>query len=140
MTGSEGLRAVICVGIVDVEDDEILLVRRKHDPSAGRWSLPGGRVEKGESLREAAAREAAEETGLELEVGDLVGTAEIVSGAERLLISDFRARRAVAGSVPRAGDDALDARFVPLANIDRLDLVEGLRTWLVDHDVVSADR
>ncbi len=84
----------LCVGVVAVEDDALLLVRRRHDPGAGRWSLPGGRVEQGETLREAACREAREETGLRLVVGDLLGTVEIDAGEERYMICDFLARRA----------------------------------------------
>ena len=137
MTGAEAKTTVVCVGVVDVEDGKLLLVRRKNSPSAGRWSLPGGRVEKGESLREAAAREAAEETGLSLEIGELVGTAEIETDDERLVISDFRAERSVPRSLPRAGDDALEARFIPLGDVGVLDLADGLAHWLADHGVLD---
>ena len=83
----------LCVGVVDVEQGALLLVRRGHEPGAGRWSVPGGRVEKGETLRQAAEREAREETGLTLEIGDLLGTTEITTAEERFVICDFLARR-----------------------------------------------
>ncbi|MGD0742630.1 MAG: NUDIX domain-containing protein [Acidimicrobiales bacterium] len=123
----------LCVGVVAVEDDALLLVRRRHDPGAGRWSLPGGRVEQGETLREAACREAREETGLRLVVGDLLGTVEIDAGEERYMICDFLARRADAGATPRAGSDAAEARFVELGSVGGLDLVDGLEDWLREH-------
>ena len=66
-------RPILGVGGVIVQDDgRVVLVKRKHEPSAGTWSLPGGAVEIGETAREAAAREVREETGLIVEVGPIV--------------------------------------------------------------------
>jgi 8-oxo-dGTP diphosphatase len=133
------LKPVPCVGVVDVEEGALLLVRRRHPPAAGRWTLPGGRVEPGEQLREAARREALEETGLDLEIGGLVGTAEIDAPPERFLVSDFLAQRRDTRSAPTAGDDALEASFVPLGAVLELDLVDGVGAWLVDHGIVERD-
>jgi 8-oxo-dGTP diphosphatase len=131
------LQPVPCVGVVDVEEGALLLVRRRHAPAVGRWTLPGGRVEPGEQLREAARREALEETGLDLEIGELLGTAEIDAPPERFLVSDFSARRREPRSAPTAGDDALDACFVPLEAVLELDLVDGVGAWLIDHGIVE---
>jgi 8-oxo-dGTP diphosphatase len=131
------LTPVLCVGVVDVEEDRLLLIRRRDPPSAGRWTLPGGRVEPGESLRQAARREAREETGLELEIGELLGTTEIEAPPERFLVCDYTAWRCDQTAAPSAGDDALDARFVPLGEVFALDLVDGVGRWLVDHGVVA---
>lgn len=127
---------VLCVGVVVVEDDELLLIKRRDAPSAGRWTLPGGRVEEGESLRDAARREAREETGIDLEIGELLGTAEIEAPPERFFVCDYRARRRDPAAAPHAGDDALDARFVRLDEVFSLDLVDGVGRWLVDHGVI----
>jgi 8-oxo-dGTP diphosphatase len=127
---------VPCVGIVDVEAGALLLVRRRNPPSAGRWTLPGGRVEPGEDFPDAARREALEETGLDLEIGELLGTAEIDAPPERFFVRDYLAKRRQPRAAPKPGDDALDARFVPLEAVLDLDLVEGVGSWLVDHGVV----
>lgn len=131
------LTPVPCVGVVCVEDGALLLVRRRNPPAAGRWTLPGGRIESGEASRDAARREALEETGLDLEIGELLGTAEIDAPPQRFLVGDYRARRREPGSTPMAGDDALEAAFVPLEDVLDLDLADGVRGWLVDHGIVG---
>jgi ADP-ribose pyrophosphatase YjhB (NUDIX family) len=105
----------------------ILLVQRRHDPDRGRWSVPGGRVEPGESDAEALVREMHEETGLTVVPGDLVGSVR----RGPFVICDYRC--AVAEGRLRAGDDALDARWCDAAAMAALPLVEGLvetlTTW-----------
>ncbi len=66
----------VAVGAVCTHDDALLLVRRGRGPAAGEWSVPGGRVEWGETLREAVVRETAEETGLEVVVDRFLGWVE----------------------------------------------------------------
>jgi 8-oxo-dGTP diphosphatase len=110
-----------CVGAV-IRDDRgrMLLIKRGHEPGLGRWSLPGGRVEPGESDAQALIRELREETGLAVAPGHLIGTVRL--GA--FDIRDYAAT--VTGGVLAAGDDAADVRWVSAADMTRLPLTEGL--------------
>jgi len=129
---------VHAAGVVVIEDGRILLVRRGHAPEAGTWSLPGGRVEEGESTGEAALREAREETGLELQIGAVVGTFEIRGrDGQRFLVTDVRASRSEPVVDPVAGSDATDVAFVPVGELGGLVLSSGLLEWLVEHGVVD---
>ena len=128
-------RAEVCVGAVVVVDDELLLIRRGHGPGAGEWSVPGGRVEPGETLAEAVVREVAEETGLEAVCGSLLGYVERIHDDRHFVILDFDAT-VLQGDQPRAGDDAVEARWVPLGDVAELRLVEGLAEFLHEHGVI----
>ncbi|WP_405061288.1 NUDIX domain-containing protein [Kribbella sp. NBC_01505] len=101
-----------CVGaLVYDEQRRLLVVRRANEPGRGLWAPPGGRVEPGEDDPTAVAREVAEETGLTVEVGTLVGEVERAAPQGRLyVIRDYEATP-VAGTLT-PGDDATDARFV----------------------------
>lgn len=112
---------VECAGAV-VRDaaGRLLLVRRGHEPSLGLWSLPGGRIDPGESAAEAAAREVHEETGLEVTVGPLLASVEIGD----FLVHDFAAT--VIGGELRAGDDASDVRWCSDDELAVLELTPGL--------------
>ncbi|MDF2975771.1 MAG: hydrolase [Actinomycetospora sp.] len=125
---------VPCVGgVVTDADGRLLLVRRAHDPEAGRWSLPGGRVEPGETAAGATAREVAEETGLRVAVGDEVGSVRRPAPDGRVfVIHDFRCRPLDPDAMPRAGDDAADARWVDAAAYAALDAAGELVTGLTD--------
>jgi 8-oxo-dGTP diphosphatase len=122
-----------CVGaIVRDHRGRLLMVRRGHEPSAGTWSLPGGRVEPGESDADAVVREVREETGLEVRPGGLVGHVERPApGGVVYDIYDYAAE-VVAGQLS-AGTDAADARWVAGEELPTLEcspgLVEELRSW-----------
>ena len=104
--------AVACVGALTyTADGRLLLVRRANEPGRGLWSLPGGRVEPGEDDAAALVREMAEETGLVVEPGALVGRVR----RGRYQIADYRCT--VVGGQLRAGDDALDARWCDAADL-----------------------
>lgn len=132
-------RPQVCVGAIAVEDDQILLVRRGHGPAAGEWSVPGGRVEAGETVAEAVVRELAEETGVEGVCDSLVGWVERIAPEGHFVILDFAVTvlTGPADSAPRAGDDAVEAAWVDLGDVARLDLVDGLAEFLHDHGIVS---
>jgi 8-oxo-dGTP diphosphatase len=104
---------VPAVGVVCLRGDEVLLIRRGQPPRLGEWSLPGGRVEFGEKLEAAALRELAEETGVRAELVGLVDVVDGLFGERHYVLIDYAARW-LEGD-PVAGDDAAEARFMPLA-------------------------
>jgi ADP-ribose pyrophosphatase YjhB (NUDIX family) len=115
-------RPIVGVGAVIVIRGEVVLVRRARDPLAGRWSLPGGAVEAGEPLAVALAREVLEETGLDVEVGDLVDVLDrIYTDATgrveyHYVLADFLCRPR--GGHLQAGSDVTDAIAVAPAALD----------------------
>lgn len=120
--------AVACVGGLAYDSEgRLLLVRRRNDPGSGLWSVPGGRVETGETDAQAVVREMAEETGLMVEPGGLVG--RVRRGPYD--IADYRCT--VVGGTLRAGDDASDVRWCDADALTDLPLVpqllETLRSW-----------
>ena len=80
----------LCVGAVIVDEDRLLMVRRGHGPAAGTWSVPGGRVERGETVAEAVVREVREETAVEALCGALIDWVERIDDQRHLFILDFR--------------------------------------------------
>jgi 8-oxo-dGTP diphosphatase len=132
-----GLRRVPCAGaIVRDEAERLLLIRRRNEPGAGLWSLPGGRIEPGETDQQAVVREMTEETGLVVTCGRLVGAVERPGRPGSVYeIRDYAAL--VTGGTLAAGDDAADARWFTPAQAEALDaagqltdgLVAALRSW-----------
>lgn len=127
---------VVCLRTGADGGDEVLLIRRGKPPREGEWSLPGGRIERGETVRDAALRELVEETGVEARLLDLIEVVDGLFGPEHhFVLIDFLAEW-IAGE-PVAGDDAAEARFVPLAEIETLIdwsetrriIAEGVALW-----------
>ena len=111
---------VPAVGIVCLRGDAVLLIRRGKPPRLGEWSLPGGRIEPGERAVDAALRELSEETGVTARITGLMDVVDGLfadAGLHYVLI-DYAAEW-VSGE-PVAGDDALEARFVPLDQVEPL--------------------
>ena len=115
-----------CVGAVVTDGQgRLLMIKRGHEPGAGLWSIPGGRIEPGETDAEALVREMGEETGLVVEVGSLIGRVQRSGpGGAVIDISDYVAT--VTGGTLRPGDDAADARWVDFTDMGSLDMTEGL--------------
>jgi ADP-ribose pyrophosphatase YjhB (NUDIX family) len=117
---------LVGVGAVIVEENRVLLIRRGQPPLLGEWSLPGGVLECGETLREAVAREAREETGLLVETSEMLGVYERVirDDVKRVryhyVLIDFLCR-AVGGDL-KAGSDAADVRWFTRDELPALNL------------------
>jgi len=119
----------VAVGLVARDPGgRLLLVRRGNPPAQGAWSLPGGRVEAGETLAVAVARELREETGLTARIGEVAGVVERIGEGYHYVIVDLWAE--LDGAEPVAGDDAVAARLVDQAELPRLDLSPGLSEFL----------
>ena len=129
-------RPELCAGAVAVDHGLLLLVKRGTDPGKGLWSLPGGRVESGESVVAAVVREFKEETGLEGVCGSLVGWVERMGAEHHFVVMDFLVTVLDDGE-PVAGGDALDARWVASEELASLGLVDGLSEFLVEHAVIN---
>ena len=117
---------LIGVGSIIIENDRVVLVKRAHPPIQGQWSIPGGVLEVGEMVREAAIREAREETGLIVEPGELLGVFDrILRDADKrvqyhYVLIDFVCRRT--GGELLAASDAADVRWFTREELADLDL------------------
>jgi 8-oxo-dGTP diphosphatase len=130
------MRPEVCVGAIAVTDGRLLLVRRGRGPAAGEWSIPGGRVEGGETLAEAVVRELAEETGIEGVCDRLVGWVERIGAGYHFVILDFLVT-VLEPAAPTPGGDAVEAEWVPLDEVPHRRLVEGLAEFLHEHGIIS---
>ena len=131
-----GTRPELAVGAIVLHGGALLMVRRGRPPFDGAWSVPGGRVEGGESLGDAVVREVAEECGIEVRCGDFLGWVERMGADRHHVILDFWAHLVGPGELA-AGDDASEARWVPLDAVPELDLVPGLLDFLRAHSVLG---
>jgi ADP-ribose pyrophosphatase len=127
------------VSAVIVQDGKLVLVKRGVEPGKGKWSIPGGAVELGERVRDAAVREAKEECGLDIKlVGDTPMDAidNIIVGENKHLqyhyiILQFLARPR--GGTLRSGSDAAEVRWVPLEEVDTYNLTNTFRLFFKKH-------
>ncbi len=118
---------IVGVGGILFQDERVLLVRRGREPARGQWSIPGGAVDTGETLRQAVVREMREETGIEAEPVALVKILDRIFRddqdrvAYHYVLVDFLCR--YLGGELRAGSDALDARFIPMGDLVSMDVI-----------------
>jgi 8-oxo-dGTP diphosphatase len=126
-------RPVVGVGAVILDGDKILLEQRKNEPSKGKWSVPGGLVELGESLEEAVIREVKEETGLEVYGPRFVDVVNYVSFGEggdvmyHYVILDYFVT--VQSGKPKAASDAAALKWVPFNELEEYDLTTSFRQF-----------
>ena len=124
-------RPIVGVGAVIVRDGRVLLVKRRYEPLAGRWSIPGGTLELGETLETGVAREMQEETGLTIEVGPVIEVFDriIVDADKRVryhfVLVDYLCWPI--GGALQAGSDVDEAVMVDPASLDQYDLTEKAR-------------
>jgi len=126
-----------CVGAVATDGQgRLLMIKRGREPGAGLWSIPGGRIEPGETDADALVREMLEETSLTVEVGRLLGRVQrpFLDGAV-IDIRDYAVT--VTGGTLRPGDDAAEARWVAAADLNSLAITEGLIAALTGWGVLG---
>jgi 8-oxo-dGTP diphosphatase len=122
------VRPIVGVGAVIVQDDAVVLIRRRYEPLAGRWSLPGGTLELGETLEVGVAREIAEETGLDVRVGPVIEVFDRIIRDEdarvryHFVLVDYLCWPI--GGTLRSGSDVDDAVLVPVTRLHEFDLTE----------------
>jgi len=109
-----------CVGIVCLKGESVLLIQRGTAPRKGEWSIPGGRIELGETEAQAAIRELDEETGVTANILTKITALNADFEGYHYRLHDYLAQW-VSGT-PQAGDDAAQAKFIPLDEIDALDM------------------
>lgn len=121
-------RPFVGVGAIIIERGRVVLIRRGQPPAMGEWSIPGGTLESGETLREGVAREAREETGLVVIPGELLGVFDRVLRDEQertryhYVLIDFLCQWT--GGELQASGDAADARWFSREEISRISLAE----------------
>lgn len=117
-------RPIAGVGVAVITEDKLLVVQKRAGPFAGRWALPGGKIELGETRVAAAAREVKEETGLDVAIDDVIWVGEAIGPGSppewHFTLVDFSAH--VTGGELTAGDDAVDARWVTIDELIALPL------------------
>jgi len=120
------------VGAVIIEDGRLLLIRRGRGAYRDYWAVPGGRQRRGETMREAVIREVREETGLIVDVGDVVWVGDIMDGAQppayHYAVVDFAATPT--GGHLEAGDDAAEVRWVPMEEVRAMRLTPTMNDLL----------
>ena len=125
---------MVGVGAIIVQDGKILIVRRSSEPGKGKWSVPGGLVELGETVEQAVVREVREECGLDVEVDRLIDVVDSMTFDRNgrlkyhFIILDFFVK--IKGGELRPGDDAKEAMWVSLEEVENYDLTKTFRDFL----------
>lgn len=125
---------VVGVGAVIIKDGKILLEKRKSEPGRGKWSIPGGLVELGESVSQTVVREVAEETGLEVCEPKLIDVVDNVVRDENgevkyhFVIIDYFVK--LKGGNVKASSDAEELRWVPLGEVEKYDLTKTFKEFI----------
>jgi 8-oxo-dGTP diphosphatase len=128
------------VGAIVVRDGRLLMVRRAKEPYKGMWSIPGGGVELGETLFEAAARETMEECSIEIKVERVIDTVDEIFRDERGRVKyhfiDIDVLGKYISGEAKAQSDAGDCRWVPVKEVEKLGVPPNLREMLKQHGII----
>ncbi|MBN1245035.1 NUDIX hydrolase [Candidatus Bathyarchaeota archaeon] len=133
MSGQYPKKPVVGVGAIILDGDQILLEKRKNSPGKGKWAVPGGLVDLGETAEQAVIREVKEETGLEVYEPRLVDVVNYISLGERgavmyhYVIIDYIVTSK--GGKPKAASDADDLKWVPFNEVEKYDLTDSFRLF-----------
>lgn len=125
---------LVGVGAVAIKNGKVLLVKRAFEPGAGKWSIPGGLVEVGEKLSEACARETKEETGVEVEILELINVFDMIDRDEEgktkyhYVLVDFLAKPV--GGEERRSEEVTEIAWVDYQEAKRMDLTRTARKAL----------
>jgi 8-oxo-dGTP diphosphatase len=130
-------RPLVGTGALILQEGNLLLIRRGAEPGLGRWSVPGGLVELGESVKDAMMREVREEVGLDVEASRLMDVFDSImldrNGRVQFhfVVVDFLAR--IVGGNLRPASDILESRWVPLGEVEKYDLTDSFRAFFEKH-------
>jgi ADP-ribose pyrophosphatase YjhB (NUDIX family) len=113
-------------GVVLATGPRVLLIKRGTPPFAGQWTLPGGRLRGGETIAAAVEREVLEETGIRVAAGSLIEVVEVVTEGYHYVIHDHLCTPVDPSEVPKAGDDAAEARYVRPNELSSLAVTEAV--------------
>jgi len=128
---------IVGVAAIIVENGKMLLIKRGSEPAAGKWSIPGGVVELGETIKEALTREVMEECGLKIKILKLIDVVDnIIRDADgrirfHYVILEFLARP-LKGEI-KASSDALEVKWVPIEEVEKYNITNTLRKFLKKH-------
>ena len=126
------MEIIQCVGVICFKEDEVLLIRRAVPPRAGEWSIPGGRIEPGETEQQAALRELLEETSITAKLGPKIELVVAEFDGKIYHLHDYAAQW-LSGQ-PTPNEEVWETRFVPLAQITTYGM------WDRTVDVISKGR
>ncbi len=129
---SEYKNPALTADIIIVHNSQIVLIKRLNNPYKDCWALPGGFVEYGEKVEDAAIREAKEETGLEVKLEKLVGVYSDPSRDPRGHTVTVAYIASVIGGELNSNSDAKDAKYVPICDLEGINLA-------FDHDMIVSD-
>jgi len=130
-------RPIVGAGALVIKDGKLLLIKRGAKPGQGKWSIPGGLVELGERVQEAVVREVKEECGLDIEVEKLIDVFDSITRDEKghiqyqFVVVNFLAK--IKGGILKNADDVLEARWVPLNEVEKYNLTNSFQAFFQKH-------
>jgi len=130
-------RPLVGTGALILKDGKLLLVKRGAEPGFGKWSIPGGLVELGETVQEAMVREVKEEVGFDVEVVKLTDAVDTITLDQlgrvqyHFVVVNFLAR--IVGGELKTATDILEARWVPVEEVEKCDLTKSFRAFFEKH-------